>query len=315
MCCPARVILTVTLNAALDVTYDVDRVEWHAANRVERVRARAGGKGINVARVLHALGEEVVVTGLAGGPTGDAVRAELAAAGLPEALCPIAGDSRRTLAVADGTAGDATGFWEPGPTVTADEWARLVAAFAAFDADVVVLSGSLPPGVPPDAYARLCGRAPTILDTSGEALRRGLAGGPAIVKPNAAELAEVAGGDAAAAGGAPGDLAAVLAAARRMRAAGAEAVVVSLGADGLVAVTEDGAWRARPPEPVRGNPTGAGDAAVAALAAGLAAGTGWPERLAAAAALSAAAVHAPAAGEFDAPAYRRYRELVRAEAL
>jgi tagatose 6-phosphate kinase len=66
---------------------------------------------------------------------------------------------------------------------------------------------------------------------------------------------------------------------------------------------------------VRGNPTGAGDAAVAALAAGLAAGVTWPERLAGAAALSAAAVHAPAAGDFDAAAYRRYRELVRAEAL
>jgi tagatose 6-phosphate kinase len=298
------VILTVTLNAALDVTYDVDRVEWHAANRVARVRARAGGKGINVARVLHALGEDVVVTGLAGGPTGDAVRAELAAAGLRDALCPIAGDTRRTLAVTDGATGDATGCWEPGPTVTPDEWERFLAAFARFEADVVVLSGSLPPGVPPDAYATLCRGVPTILDTSGDALRRGLEGGPATVKPNAAELAEVAGEESG-----------VVAAAQRMRAAGAGAVVVSLGAEGLVAVTEDGAWRARPPEAVRGNPTGAGDAAVAALAAGLAAGVGWPERLAGAVALSAAAVHAPAAGDFDGAAYGRYRELVRAEAL
>ena len=301
-------ILTVTLNAALDVTYDVGRVEWHAANRVERVHARAGGKGVNVARVLHALHEDVVVTGLAGGPTGDAVRAELAAAGLPDALCPIAGDTRRTLAVADGTQGDATGFWEPGPTVTSDEWERFLATVAELDADVVVLSGSLPPGVPPDAYAALCGRAPTILDASGEALRLGLEGGPAIVKPNAAELAEAAGGEAA-------DTAGIVAAAQRMRAAGAGAVVVSLGAEGLVAVTAAGAWRARPPEPVHGNPTGAGDAVVAALAAGLAAGVAWPERLAGAAALSAAAVHAPAAGDFDAVAYRRYRELVRAEPL
>jgi tagatose 6-phosphate kinase len=260
---------------------------------------------------LHALGEDVLVTGLAGGPTGDAVRAELAAAGLPDALCPIAGDTRRTLAVADGTRGDATGFWEPGPTVTPDEWKRFLAAFAEFDADVVVLSGSLPPGVPPDAYAQLCGSAPTILDTSGEALRLGLEGGPAILKPNAAELAEVAGGEAAGGGEPDG----IVAAAQQMRAAGAGAVVVSLGADGLVAVTDEGAWRARPPEPVRGNPTGAGDAAVAALAAGLAAGVAWPERVAGAVALSAAAVHAPAAGEFDGAAYRRYRELVRAEAL
>jgi tagatose 6-phosphate kinase len=332
------VILTVTLNAALDVTYDVERVDWHAANRVARVRARAGGKGINVARVLHALGEDVVVTGLAGGPAGGAVREELAAAGLPDALVSIAGETRRTLTVVDAATGDATGFWEPGPTATADEWERFLAAFAGLvaDAAVVVLSGSLPPGVPPDAYAVLCRTAacPTILDTSGEALRHGLAGGPAIVKPNAAELAEIAAGesadrDAAAAGGraearggdsAGGDsvgggAAGIVAAARRMRTAGAGAVVVSLGAEGLVAITEDGVWRARPPEAVRGNPTGAGDAVVAALAAGLAAGRGWPDRLAEAVALSAAAVHAPAAGEFDDAAYRRYRELVRAEAL
>jgi tagatose 6-phosphate kinase len=327
------VILTVTLNAALDVTYGVDRVEWHAANRVRHVRARAGGKGINVARVLHVLGEDVVVTGLAGGATGEAVRADLAAAGLRDALVPIAGETRRTLAVVDGAAGDATGFWEPGPEVTAGEWQRFLSAFAehAADAGAAVLSGSLPPGLPSTAYADLCRHAPcpTILDTSGEALRHGLRGRPAIVKPNAAELAEAAGEDdaerarPAAAGGPPtaggaaagGDLGAVLAAAGRMRAAGAEAVVVSLGADGLAAVTADGAWRVRPPEAVRGNPTGAGDSAVAALAAGLVAGRAWPERLADAVALSAAAVHAPLAGEFDAAAYRRYREHVRAEAL
>jgi tagatose 6-phosphate kinase len=311
------VILTVTLNTALDVTYDVERVVLHGAHRVRRVRRRAGGKGVNVARILHALGEDVMVAGLAGGPTGDAVRADLAAAGLAGALAPVAGDTRRTLAVVDAATGDATGFWEPGPEVAGDEWERFRGAFAERlgDASVVVLSGSLPPGVPPDAYAALCRTAaaagrPAILDTSGEALRLGLAGGPAIVKPNAAELAEVAGGEAA-----PGDLAAVLEAAEAMRGAGAGAVVVSLGAGGLVGVTEDGAWVARPPEAVRGNPTGAGDAAVAALAAGLAGDLAWPERLAGAVALSAAAVHAPAAGDFDAAAYRRYRSLVRADAL
>lgn len=306
-------ILTVTLNAALDVTYDVERVVLHGAHRVRRVRRRAGGKGVNVARVLHALGEEAVVAGLAGGPTGEALRADLAAAGLPDALTPIAGDTRRTLAVVDAATGDATGFWEPGAEVAADEWERFLAGFAplARDAAVVVLSGSLPPGVPPDAYATLCRAAgrPTILDSSGDALRLGLRGGPAIVKPNAAELAEVAGGEA----GDASEVDAVLAGAERMRRAGAQAVVASLGADGLLAVADGGAWHARPPEAVHGNPTGAGDAVVAALAAGLAADRDWAGRLADAVALSAAAVLAPAAGEFDAAAYRRYRESVRAE--
>jgi len=296
------VILTVTLNLALDVTYHVPGAAWGAANRVARVDARAGGKGVNVARVLDALGHETVVTGLAGGPTGEAIRADLAAAGLAEALVGIAADSRRTLAVADGD--DATGFWEPGPPVTAPEWRRFTAAFATLlgDADAVVLSGSLPEGVPRDAYATLCRAAaaagvPAILDASGESLRHGLAGRPAIVKPNADELAE-AGGDLG-----------------RLRAEGAEAVVASLGADGLAAATPEGSWRVRPPEEVRGNPTGAGDAAVAALAAGLVAGTPWPDRLADAVALSAAAVHAPVAGSFDADAYCRYRAETRVERL
>jgi hypothetical protein len=83
-------ILTITLNSALDVTYRLAAVRWHGANRVKEVRRRAGGKGINVARVLHALGRDAVVTGFAGGPTGEQVRADLAAAGLHEQLIPIA---------------------------------------------------------------------------------------------------------------------------------------------------------------------------------------------------------------------------------
>jgi fructose-1-phosphate kinase PfkB-like protein len=98
-------------------------------------------------------------------------------------------------------------------------------------------------------------------------------------------------------------------------AAGADSVVVSGGADGMIAVTPEGVWRAGPPERVAGNPTGAGDAAVAALTAGLVEGTTWPERLADAVALSAAAVGMPVAGGFDEQLYQRLRNRVEAEAL
>ena len=91
--------------------------------------------------------------------------------------------------------------------------------------------------------------------------------------------------------------------------------MVSHGGEGLFAVTEEGRWRAAPPDHVRGNPTGAGDAAVAALTAGLVDGSPWPERLADAVALSAAAVAAPLAGDFDAALYRRAREQVRVAPL
>src|SRR5688500_6968836 len=115
-------ILTVTLNLALDVTYRVRGVALDRANRVDEVAQRAGGKGVKVARVLAALGRPGVVCGLAGGPTGDAIRADLERSGLASALTPIAGESRRTLTVVDAQRGDATGYWEAGPLVSAGEW-------------------------------------------------------------------------------------------------------------------------------------------------------------------------------------------------
>jgi tagatose 6-phosphate kinase len=305
-----HMIVTVTLNLALDVTYEVEVVEWHAANRVSAVAQRAGGKGVNVARVLRAIGHDVVVTGLVGGPTGEVVRGDLALAELADALVPVAGETRRTLAVVDGAQGDATGFWEAGPVIGSIEWTRFIETYRSLlaEAEVVVLSGSLPPGLPADAYAVLCRLAaeagvPAMLDADGEELRLGLAGRPALVKPNRDELARVT------AEPDPVD------AAEALRAGGANAVVVSLGAEGLLAVAAEGRWRVAPAVRVAGNPTGAGDAAVAALAAGLVHGRSWPERLADAAALSAAAVGAPLAGSFDEQTYRSQLGAVRVEAV
>ncbi|MFI7698407.1 1-phosphofructokinase family hexose kinase [Nonomuraea sp. NPDC049480] len=302
-------ILTVTLNLALDVTYEVPAVDWDGVNRVGAVHRRAGGKGVNVARVLAALGQEVLVTGLAGGPTGRAIEEDLRAAGLPAALCAIAADSRTTLAVCEtgdtratpgpqetpaprGTAGirRTALFNEPGPQVTPDELADFVRRYTALasGADVVVLSGSLPRGVPADIYATLAdlAGAPVIVDADGDPLRHAPKGRPTVVKPNAEELARAfPGGEGAEA----------------LRSRGAEAVVVSMGADGLLAVTGEGTFRARMPYTIQGNPTGAGDALVAGLALDLA--RPWPERLRRAAALGAAAVAAPVAGEFDRDVY------------
>lgn len=286
-------ILTVTPNLALDLTYEVTRLIPGATHRVGRVRQRAGGKGVNVARVLRALGATPVIAGLAGGPTGTAIRAELAEAGFAEALTPIAGESRRTVAIVSEMDAEPTMFTEPGPVVSAAEWANLRArvAQAAAPADVVVLSGSLPPGVPEDGYAQLIQLVRdlgvrTILDTSGPALLAGLEAKPDLVKPNAAELRAATG------------LADDLAAARSL-AGETTAVIASLGPGGLLAVTGAGSWRARPPLALSGNPTGAGDACVAALALGLATRASWPDTLVNAVAASAAAVVCPVAGEID----------------
>ncbi|MFI6293307.1 1-phosphofructokinase family hexose kinase [Nonomuraea sp. NPDC050790] len=305
-------IVTVTLNAALDTTYRVGAVDWDGVNRVSAVHRRAGGKGVNVARVLAALGHDVLAVGFAGGPTGQAVLSDLDAAGLAHAFTPIAGESRTTLVISTtpppaaalpagafpGTAvpddGRTALFNEPGPEVTSGELRSFVATFETRvkAADAVVISGSLPRGVPADFYATLAQVAarhgvPAIVDADGEPLRHAPTGRPAIVKPNHEELARAVPGGTPAQG------------AQALRDRGAESVVVSMGKDGLLAVTPDGSFRARMPYTVAGNPTGAGDALVAGLALGLVEAVQWPDRLRRAAALGAAAVAAPVAGDFD----------------
>ncbi|WP_280697030.1 1-phosphofructokinase family hexose kinase [Kitasatospora sp. GP82] len=303
-------ILTVTLNTAVDVTYRLPTVRPNSSNRVREVAQRAGGKGVNVARVLAALGHETVVTGLVGGANGRRLRADLSTAGLNDQLVPVAGETRRTVAIVEERNGRTTMLLEPGPVITPAEWSQFLTGYEQLlsDAAAVVLSGSLPAGLPRDAYATLVDlatarRVPAVLDADGPALLTALPARPALIKPNADELASATG------------IVDPHTAAEALRTAGARSVVASLGPDGLIAVTPQGSWHARPPETVSGNPTGAGDAAVAALTAGLVAEASWPERLAQAVALSAATVLAPLAGGFDAAAHRRMLPLVTVEAV
>ena len=362
-------IVTVTLNPALDLTYTVEALIPHATHRVSSVRSRAGGKGLNVARVLHALGEPVLATGIVGGAVGARITDLIRTAGLPSSFVTAPIESRRTVTVADGT--DATGFWEPGPPIPAESWSAFMSHFRTLlpRATVVALCGSLPPGIPTDGYATLTLLAaehdvPVVLDTSGPALHEALAARPHIAKPNAAELADLlahrqapppatsapsppptapsppptapstdvpappssteaappaSSSDAASASSVDADPTASSAdasstaagawweGAEHVRSLGARSVVVSRGPQGLLAVAEGGAWEAAPPEVVAGNPTGAGDACVAALARGLRDGAPWPEMLADAVALSGATVAAPVAGSFDPDTYHRLR--------
>ncbi|WP_086820034.1 1-phosphofructokinase family hexose kinase [Allokutzneria sp. NRRL B-24872] len=281
-------ILTVTLNAALDITYTVPSLVPGTTHRVQEVSERAGGKGINVARVLHQLSLPVLATGFAGGlPLGD----------LPHSFVPLSASSRRTVTVVDD--GGATLLNEPGPAVSSAEWQRFVDHFRllAREATVVVLSGSLPPGVPVDAYTQLVSTVDclTVVDTSGVALSHAVSARPDVVKPNADELREVTGHRSPQAGAAA------------LMHDGARAVVASLGPEGLLAMTGTESWQLAPPGALAGNPTGAGDACVAGIAAGLHAGATWPAILREAVALSAAAVLHPVAGGYDPDAYEQLR--------
>ncbi|WP_406516263.1 1-phosphofructokinase family hexose kinase [Streptomyces sp. NBC_00873] len=301
-------ILTVTLNTALDLTYGVSALVPHTSHRVGDISERPGGKGLNVARVLSALGHETVVTGFAGGATGAVLRELLADLSPRDALVPVAGNTRRTIAVVDASTGDTTQLNEPGPRVSADEWAAFLVTYEKLlaGADAVALCGSLPPGIHVGAYAELvriarAAEVPVLLDTSGEPLRRGIAARPDLIKPNADELAQLTGSRDP------------LRATRDARRRGAHGVIASLGADGMLGVTPEGAWRAAPPDLVAGNPTGAGDSAVAGLLSGLVEGLSWPDRLRRAVALSTATVLAPAAGEFDRAAYEELLSRVSIE--
>ncbi|WP_245597232.1 1-phosphofructokinase family hexose kinase [Jiangella gansuensis] len=303
-------VVCVTPNPAADVTYEVGALTPGASHRVGRVLQRPGGKGVNVARVLRALDVPVRVVVPAGGPTGtwlvDALRAA-AHDGFRVQAVPVAAETRRTVTVVDAH-GEATALNEPGRPLTEAEWVAFLAATAdaLSGAGALVVSGSLPAAAPPDLPARLVGLArdagvPVAVDTSGPPLLAAIEAGPDLVKPNADELAGIATGDD------------VLAAARRLVTLGARHVVVSRGADGLLGADADGVWRVPAVAGVTGNPTGAGDAAVAALVHAQLSGTPWPDALAGAAALGAAAVLADVAGEVDLAAYRRFLPTLSAE--
>ncbi|TDC51654.1 1-phosphofructokinase [Jiangella ureilytica] len=305
-------VVCVTPNPAVDVTYRVGSLVPGASHRVSDPVERPGGKGVNVARVLHALGVPAVVVAPLGGPAGAGLAEALRAGGHAVRPVPVAAETRRTVTVVD-DAGAATAFNEPGRALSADEWPAVVAAVTEELADAValVVSGSLPAGAPDDLLPRLVAAAraagvPAVADTSGPALLSVAGSGPALVKPNADELAEALPGDDGVSG-----------AAGRLLALGARRVVVSLGADGLLGLGGSGGdgavWRVAGVPGVSGNPTGAGDATVAALVRGLVAGTPWPEVLADAAALGAAAVLAAAAGEVDLAAYERFLPTLHAE--
>lgn len=310
-------ILTVTPNPALDVTYQVDELQPGAEHRVRTVHARPGGKGVNVARVLTTLGVPCRATGLAGGAAGAQLRAGLRHLGVVEDFLDSAAETRRTLVVTG--AGLSTSLWEPGPLLPAEQADRLIAAVSESlpDCQALVVSGSLPLGLPADVHARLAGAAvrlgvPVLVDADGAALRAAAAVPGIAIKPNASELERLTGSPVT-------DAASAVNALSRLPHLSAD-WIVTLGHAGIVAVTAKGAWAAALPEPVAGTATGAGDAAAAALARALAASnsTGemdWPDALGDAVALGAAAVLRPVAGEVDLNGYAHWRPRVRTHAL
>jgi len=308
-------IVCVALNPALDITYVSERFTAGEANRVSQVHAQAGGKAVNVARLLQQAGHEVVVTGFAGGLVGQEITRHLDDWAMPHHLVRCAADSRRTVSAFSVEDAAVTAYYETGAAVAAPEWENFTSAFTQLvdGAAAVVLSGSLPAGLPVDAcglLAALAGAAgaAAFVDTQPAPLLAALEAKPALVKPNEHELAEAFGLAV------PVALPAVAAAARELLDDGAQAAVVSLGPRGLLAVLPGMSLQATPLRQ-RGNPVGAGDAALAALILGHLSGQPWPDRLRRAAAMSAAAVRQPVAGVVDAADVAELESLISVSEL
>ena len=264
-------ILTVTLNAAIDRTVAVPNFRLGRRHRAVESRTVAGGKGINVARALSLLGRPVIATGFAGGPTGARVLEQLSEESVLTDFTRIAGETRINLAVIDPTSGEQTEINERGPAVSREE----VEAFSerigylAGGAKICVLAGTLPPGAGDDLYARLVKdlRARgivVILDAEGEAMMAGLRAGASVVTPNEREAEELVGQEFAD----RGDLAQGLS--ELVRLGAGEAAITR--PDGCVAVVGEGPERrflevrTEPLDPV--STVGSGDAFLAGYVAG-----------------------------------------------
>ncbi len=281
-------ILTVTLNPALDLTVQLPALRLGEVNRSDNLQVHAAGKGLNVAQVLADLGHQLTVTGFLGEANAQPFEQLFAARGFTDEFVRVAGETRSNikLAEADGRITDING---PGLEVGAAQRDELLARLERLvpGHELVVVAGSLPRGVEVPWFVELLQRlarldARVALDTSGAALREGLALSPWLIKPNEEELAQARGLD-------PADAQALADEARRLNAR-IEHVVMSQGAAGVSWFSPAAAWHAKPPKVRVVSTVGAGDSLLAGMLHGLLAG--WPaERtLAHATAIAAQAV-------------------------
>ena len=297
--------LCVNANAAIDKTVVVPGFELDRIHRPGQVLMLPGGKGINVARGLHTLGETAAVTGWAGGFAGQFIAAGLAQEGIRAEFAWCSFESRTCLSVLDPERGTLTELYETGepvPPAQADELKALFTRLVG-EAEYVTISGALSPGVPASFYGELVQLAqqagvPAALDCSGEALRLGLAARPALIKPNQAEFQALVGQPLE-------GLASFVAAARETAQRHDMLVVLSLGAEGAIAVRPAEAWHARPPRLKIASAVGSGDTLLAGVVQGLARGLALPEALRRGVAAGTANALTVGAGQFSRADFER----------
>lgn len=267
-----KTIATLTMNPTIDASYDVDRVFHTHKMRTRNEHYEPGGGGINVARVFTRLGGTAQCLYLSGGATGVALDGLIERHGLPHTRIPIVEPTRIAGAVHETGTGKEYRFTPAGPTVSETEWRDCLDLLAAVECDYFVASGSLPPGVPEDFYARagaiLRGRGiAVVVDTSGLALAQTLvAGGVHLVKPSAGELRQLTGLELAS----PEDIA--QAALGLVREGRAEIVAVTLGHGGAILAQASGTQFLPALDIEAKSAVGAGDSFLATMLFALASG-------------------------------------------
>lgn len=262
----SRKVITVTMNPSIDKTVEISELIPYGLNRVKSIRQDPGGKGINVGRVLQNFGVDVIATGLIAGHQGKALQDELDACGLLHDFMPVEGETRTNLKIVDESIGKVTEVNEPGFFVTpeqADTFLRKLADMSE-EAEIVILSGSLPPGITIDYYAKCISvlksrGVKVLLDADGPALLEGINAVPYAIKPNLQELGTLFHSEF-------NNISHVAEAAVKLTEKGVEIVIVSLGPEGGVFVSKDGIFKADSWDiPVKST-VGGGDAMVGALA-------------------------------------------------
>ena len=266
-------VLTVTLNPALDLTVRLPSLRVGEVNRSDSLEVHAAGKGLNVAQVLADLGHQLTVTGFLGEGNPQAFEQLFAARGFADEFVRVAGDTRSNikLAEADGQVTDING---PGLAVSDAHRSELLERIKRLAPahELVVVAGSLPRGVNDEWFVELLRLLKQMgtrvaLDTSGAALRVGLATAPWLIKPNEEELAEARDIELA-------EPEALAQEARRLQVEGNEHVVVSQGADGVSWFAPGAGLHAYPPKVRVVSTVGAGDSLLAGMLHGLL--EGWP---------------------------------------
>lgn len=291
-------ILTVTLNAAIDKRYVVDDCKMGQVNRVKECTYVPGGKGLNVSKPASIYGAEVVATGFVGGHAGNYIEDALKPFGIKSAFYHVNEESRSCINIWDEINHVQTEFLEPGFTLTEEDFGGFEKKFTDLvkDADVVTMSGSVPKGLDGTAYQRLvrivkAAGKPVILDTSGKLLEMGIEAGPTLIKPNIDEIRMLTGKSCE-------DIQEIIDAAKEIHNKGVDTVAVSLGAEGSLAVGKEGVFRAVVPKIDAVNTVGCGDSMIAGFALGISEGLSLMETLRRASAISAAAAMREETGFF-----------------